>query len=123
MNTIVVPHNGSIGVYIADKIIDLAEKLKKTDILDEISLTGRSDKDGSSTITLEWNGNDSVIARNVLDFLNDVRSEVIASGKETKEQISPHHNRFYNTNKVIYRFKMWDEIGRYEVFEKELVSE
>lgn len=121
--TVTSPPKTSIGSFIAEQVVDLANSLNKNHILDEISLSGLSDKDGSATITFEWQGDDNVLAKNILEFVHEIRNAVINTGKEVKEQISPAITKIYEIQRVLYRFRVWNFDGQYEVFEKELSRE
>ncbi len=110
----------SIGSYIISSIIEMASDLNKISILDSIEIHGRLDKDGSIIVSLEWNGHSG--QDEALDFFNKIKSFIVKTGKETKEQEPPVLVRFINNYIVSYRFRIWDMDGKYDTNEKILVS-
>lgn len=120
----------SIGSYFAHKISDYAEANSLSNVLEEISIYGSSNPDGSHVISFEWNGwHDSGLANLILDFLHKIKALIVNSGKEAKEQVAPHMTLFKDPRRcdpdaiqALYRVRVWDEQGKYEVLEKELIS-
>ncbi len=115
----------SIGSFVAEKIVDLAKSSKKEYILDELSIYGLSDKDGSATLTLEWHGasdGDQLFSKDIFTFLNEIRSLIISQKKETREQLEPSITPLDGFIRVIYRFRIWDIDGQYEFHNKTLVK-
>lgn len=113
----------SIGSFVAEKIVDLAKDTNKNHILDEISIYGTSDKDGSATLAFEWLGDslkDSKMAEEVYCFFKKIRGLLIGLKKEVIEQAYPDKEDFSNTTRIIYRFRIWNEDGEYEFFNREL---
>lgn len=114
----------SIGVYIADKIVDLAKSLNKTPILDELSIYGTSSKDGSAVLAFEWFGDSNKNAKpaeEVYDFLKTIRRMIIGLKKEVVEQQFPEKCVLQSTMRIVYRFRIWDVDGTYEFFNREPV--
>ncbi len=112
--------NESIGSHIINLIIEMASDLNKTHILDAIDIFGTSDKDGSIILTCEWSANSG--QEEALDFFNKIKSIIVKSGKEVKEQESPRIIKFNNHFMITYRFRLWDIDGKYEYNEKLLVN-
>lgn len=114
----------SIGSIIAEKIVTLAADTNKNHVLDEISIYGTSDKDGSSTLAFEYIGDtskDSKIVGEVYDFFKKIRSLLISTRKEVVEQEFPRKQNLQNITRIVYRFRIWDIEGGYEFFNRELI--
>lgn len=113
----------SIGSFIAEKIVEHAQLSNKNNILEEINIYGLSDKDGSATLSFQWTESSatSLLPNDVLSFFNDIKKAVINTKKETREQESPVEIKLNGSSIITYRFRIWDEDGKYETFEKELV--
>ncbi len=114
----------SIGGIIAEKVVDLAESLNKQHILDEISFYGTSDKDGSATFTFEWIGESvpPTMFQEIEMFLTEIKKLVISTKKEVREQECPNIVFFDGLARLIYRFRIWNEEGKYEYYDKQLAE-
>lgn len=102
---------------ITNDILSLAENKS---LSDNISIYSLADKDCSVTITVEWAG--ASYHENILEAFNDIKNFIINTKKEVVEQISPRVTVFDNVTTVIYRFRIWDVDGKYEYYDKLLVS-
>ncbi len=102
---------------ITNDILSLAENKS---LSDNISIYSLADKDCSVTITVEWTGAD--YHEGILKSFNDIKNFIINTKKEVVEQISPRVTVFGNTSTAIYRFRIWDVDGKYEYYDKLLVS-
>lgn len=111
----------SIGSFVAEKIVDLAQDTNCNHVLDEISIYGTSDKDGSATLAFEWLGKDPTISNEIFEFFNKIRFLLIGLNKETVEQEFPSKANLQDTTRVIYRFRIWPMDGKYEFFNREPV--
>lgn len=110
----------TIGSSIVEQILELSSSQPNYKILEHIDIIGASNRDGSAVITLEWMGDGD--SRPIIDFFNKVKSLIISSKKETKEQSPPTALHFNNLNRVTYRFRIWDVDGKYEYIDKPLVD-
>ena len=116
--------SNTTGSFIANAVSDLAENLGKTHILDEISIYGLADYDGSSTFSFEWIGADvpREFHEEILDFLMRIKELVIDSKKEVKEQEEPHSTMFDGLVRIIYRFRIWSRDGQYECVQRRMAG-
>lgn len=115
----------SIGSQIAEKIVSLAADTNKNHVLDEISIYGMSDKDGSATLAFEFLGEtvkNTKISEEVYDFFKKIRSLLIMFGKEVVEQEFPRRELLQNATRIAYRIRIWDIDGKYEFFNREPVA-
>lgn len=114
----------SVGGFIAEKVVDLAESLNKQYILDEISIYGVSDRDGSATLTFEWIGESvpPTMFQEIEMFLTEIKKLVISTKKEVKEHECPNTVFFDGLARLVYRFRIWNEEGKYEYYDRQLVE-
>ncbi len=118
----------NIAIDLAHKISDFAKSTGKDTILEEISIYGASQQDGSHVMSFEWHGDEhSSIANDILDFFHSVKKIVSESGKEATEQVPPHANIMKDKNgnvlsRILYRFRVWNESGKYDEFKRELIT-
>lgn len=114
----------SIGSQIAEQILSFAENNQKNDLLDEVSIHAIQREDGSVVIAFEWSGknDDSKKSQRMLDFMHDIKKVVVDSGKESLEQQPPHANIYKEVTNVGYRFRVWNQDGTYDTFERKLVT-
>lgn len=110
----------TIGSSIVEQILDLSSSQPNHKILENVDIIGSSNRDGSAVITLEWMGDSD--SRPILDFVNKVKSLIISSKREVKEQSPPTALHFNNLNRVTYRFRIWDVEGKYEYMDKTLAD-
>ncbi len=119
----------SLATLVAEEIYDFAKNNQKTNLLDEISIYGTSEKDDSAVFAFEWQSKDDSekLAQEMAQFFGELKKLVIDFKKETCEQAKPdliHYGEwkdglFYKIN---YRFRIWPTDGEYENYERVSLS-
>lgn len=112
----------SVASLIAGRISDFAFSENKNDILEEISIYGSGEPDGSAVMAFEWHGANecSDMSKKVLEFIDNIKKIVVESGREAVEQVQPHCNIFKDNTQILYRVRVWPAFGDYEERKKKV---